>query len=276
MTSFVPPELSGVWRREVITTPSGHRDADTQVLWLQTRSWYADIRVRADRPVRDGARGFEDYSDGELLELARVQGFAGQLSAHDGVCLWRRDIDYQPPSPEPDEATYSIARDVMVEDGIHSDYQEIWRREPRSDTPLVALRLVMDSTCQGREGLLAVAGDHFIDIRGRAATIPKGADLGAIIAAALKSGRRKDAIAALSLRISYGRIDTGAWTVATSSFPWLERRELWAGGAVHLEPDGRELTYEALDERQTWTLIDSSASAHTLDSLAEAWALKRR
>ena len=73
MAEFVPPALTGVWRREVLTAP-GRRDDTTRVFWLQTRSWYADIRVKADRPLR-AAAGFADYDDAELVKLAASQGF---------------------------------------------------------------------------------------------------------------------------------------------------------------------------------------------------------
>lgn len=138
MSAHVPPELTGLWRREVITTPTGYRDETTRVLWLQTRSWYADIRVTADRPRREGATGFADYTDAELIAMAAVQGFAGELTATGNVCLWRRDLDYQPPHDLVDEATFTVRDGVMIEDGIHSQYQEIWRQEAPAATPLAA------------------------------------------------------------------------------------------------------------------------------------------
>ena len=40
--------MTGFNVREVITTPAGYRDETTRVFWLQTRSWYADLRVRGE------------------------------------------------------------------------------------------------------------------------------------------------------------------------------------------------------------------------------------
>ena len=51
--SSVPPELTGLWRRELITTPH-LSDSTTQVVWLQTSSWYVDLRVPEDTPAADG------------------------------------------------------------------------------------------------------------------------------------------------------------------------------------------------------------------------------
>ncbi|MCI3132238.1 hypothetical protein [Phenylobacterium aquaticum] len=211
--------LAGLWRREVITTPAGDRDDTTRVFWLQSRSWYADIRIKADRPRRPEARGFGDFTEPELIALAETQGFAGELTAADGVCLWRRDLDYQPPAATPDEATYTLDGDVMIEDGLHSDYQEIWRREADSAAPLAAYRLDGD-----RAGFLILGGSHFLEILDRPAPLPAGATLAAIVSRALAAGDRAAAEAALSMRISYGRFAAGAGEIALSTFPWLERQ----------------------------------------------------
>lgn len=235
MTGFVPPELTGLWRREVITTPAGDRDETTQVLWLQSRSWYADIRLPADRPSRPDARSFADYADAELIGLAAMQGFAGELTAQDGICLWRRDLDFQPPSPDPDEAAYVIDGEVMIEDGIHSEYQEIWRREAGSTTPLSAWRLAGD-----RAGLLIVGGSHFLEILDRPAPLPAGDSLAAIVTEALTAGDRVAAESALSMRICYGRIEAGAGRILLSTFPWLEG-QVWSR-----------------DDERSWSLIDST------------------
>ncbi|WP_304177478.1 hypothetical protein [Phenylobacterium aquaticum] len=243
MTAFVPPDLNGLWRREVITTPAGYRDETTRVLWLQTRSWYADLRVRADRPSRPGATGFADYTDAELIGLAAQQGFAGELTAQDGVCLWRRDLDFQPPSADPDEATYAVEGEVMIEDGIHSEYQEIWRREADSTAPLSAYRLVEDMAVPARAGLLVIGGSHFLEILDRPTPLPAGDSLAAIVTAALAVGDRAAAEAALSLRICFGRIEDGVGRILLSTFPWLEGQ-----------------TWRRDQERQ-WTLIDSTGPA---------------
>jgi hypothetical protein len=264
MTAFVPPELTGLWRREVITTPAGYRDETTRVLWLQTRSWYADLRVRADRPARPEATGFADYTDAELVQLAAVQGFAGQLTAQDGVCLWRRDFDYQPPSDDLDEARFGVEGEVMIEDGIHADYQEIWRREPQSLTPLAAFQLTDDAARPGASGLLVVAGDHFMEIHNRQTPLPHGRKLAEVVADALDAGERDEAVAALSMRISLGQIDAGPWTVTLSSYPWLEGRPLWSDGEAHFDTAGGTFTIGTASARQVWSLIDAAGDLAAL------------
>lgn len=238
MSAHVPPELTGLWRREVITAPAGYRDETTAVLWLQTRSWYADIRIKADRPKREGAAGFADYTDAELIQMAAVQGFAGELTATGNVCLWRRDLDYQPPNDTADEATFAVKDGVMIEDGIHSEYQEIWRQEAPGATPLAAYSLASEA-----KGLLVIAGDYFLEIRDRATPLAPAESLTAYVTEALATGKRDAAIAALSMRICHGKISGSARTVTLSSYPWLEGADL---GPV---------------DPAEWTLIDRDVAA---------------
>ncbi len=241
MSAHVPPDLTGLWRREVITTPKGYRDETTRVLWLQTRSWYADIRVKADRPKREGATGFADYTDAELIQMASVQGFAGELTATGNVCLWRRDLDYQPPNDSVDEATFAVKDGVMIEDGIHSEYQEIWRQEAPGATPLMAYKRAGET-----KGLLVIAGEDFLEIHDRATPLAPAESLTAYVTQALATGTREAAIAALSMRICYGKVAGASRRVTLSSYPWLEGTDL---GPV---------------DPTEWTLIDSDVAATAL------------
>lgn len=252
----VPPEVTGVWRRERITAPGGYLDDTTRVCWVQSLSWYGDIRVRADAPRRPGATSFADYSDAELVELARSQGFAGQLTVTPQMCAWRRDLDYQPPGPVPDEGTWTIDGDVLVEGGIHAEYEEIWRLEPESG----GLRAAFAR--EGGPGLLVIAGDHFLMMRGRGAPLA-GESLAALVEAELAAGRRSAAEDLLSMPIAYGRIGE-RWRVSLSTLPWLEGRSLWNAPP---ELDGGRLR---LPEGETWSLLEADAPP---DRLAALFAL---
>jgi hypothetical protein len=251
---FVPAPLRGLWDREEIFTPSGYRDATTRVVWLQTRRFYGDLRIPADRPARPGARDFGAFSDEELLALARVQGFGGVLTASAGVCLWRRDLDYQPPGETPDEARYEIEGDRMAELGIHAAYTEIWRRAPDSAEPHIALRREA-----GPGGLLVIAGDHFLEIQGREDALPAGETLAAIVERDLAEGRRDLAEARLLMRICHGHIAGGAipWEITQSSLPWLEGASLFAGESPRFDAEAGVLER---GEDQLWRVEDSTAS----------------
>ncbi|WP_300577145.1 hypothetical protein [Phenylobacterium sp.] len=220
MSAKVPAEVTGVWRRELITAPGGYRDDTTRVFWVQADSWYGDIRLKIDIPRKAGATSFADFDDAELVELAKAQGFAGQLTVTPEMCAWRRDLDVQPPGPIPDEGTWRIEGDVLIEGGIHAEYEEIWRLAPQSRGLRAAFGL------GDGQGLLVMAGDHFLMMRARKTPLPPGESLPALVEAALASGRRDEAFALLDMPICYGRIGQD-WRVVHSTLPWLEDRPLW-------------------------------------------------
>jgi hypothetical protein len=258
-TPATPVELRGLWRREEIFTPSGHRDATTQVLWLQTERFYADIRVPVDRPLRSGEGGFEPYSDEELIKLAAMQGFAGVLTANADVCLWRRDLDYQPPDSVPDEARFEIDGDRMGEFGIHSEYTEIWRRQADSREPLAAFRREA-----GDPALLVIGGDHFIELESRAVPLPEGQGLADIVRRSLEADRRDQAIAALQMRICYGRIrgSETPWRVGLSTLPWLE------GGPLFPSPISFDAAAGILESAGVqWRLQEATCTPDALAKL---------
>ena len=257
----VPEAARGLWVREEIFTSSGYSDTTTRVMWLQTRGLYADLRVPADRPACAGALGFVDLSDADLLALARVQGFAGVLSVTGDVCLWRRDLDFQPPGETPDEARIEIEGDRMAEFGLHAEYTEIWRRAAHSTEPLIALQR------QGHPaGLLVIAGNHFLEIEDRTTPLPPGATLEAIVAADLAAGRRDLAESRLTMRIDYGGVSgAGApWTIALSTLPWREGVSLFVGQSPRYDTHTGDLTR---GDGSTWRLIDSTASTERLEAL---------
>jgi hypothetical protein len=261
MSEPVPSDLMGLWRREVITAP-GFRDDTTRVVWLQTPRWYADLRVRIDRPGPSGRRDFTAYDDADLIALARTQGFGGELTAADGVCFWRRDMDCQPAGPEPDEARYSIDGGVMIEDGIHSDYQEIWRRAADSQGPFAAFRLIETG---GRSGLLVMAGRHLLEFVARPGPAPEGESLAALVERALADGRRADAEALLDTQIRYAVNEDGDWNVKLSSMPWLENQPIWPAGATRFDAGSGVMKTTFGAESITWTLLEFSGPAGALE-----------
>lgn len=245
MSAKVPAEVTGVWRREQITAPGGDLDDTSRVFWVQSCSWYGDIRLSIDIPRRRDARSFADFTDAELLALAEAQGFAGQLTVTPEMCAWRRDLDYQPPGPVPDEGTWAIKGDVLIEGGIHVEYEEIWRLEPDSQ----GLRAAFEQPA-GR-GLLILAGDHFLQIEARAAPLPEGQSLPVLVSAALAAGDRAVAYALLDMPICYGRIGKD-WQIRHSTLPWREGQSLWSTPPQFSVEHG-ELT---ADDGALWSLLE--------------------
>ena len=246
MTSPIPPEATGLWRRREITLPDGRRDTTTQVFWLQSQRLFADLRVPIDRPSVPGAKGFADYSAEDLLGLAAMQGFAGRFEIEGATCRWLRALDYQPPGGPPDEALFRIEGDILVETGIHAAYEEIWQRETPPGAPLAAFRPV-----EG-DGVLVLAGDHFILVEERRPTLPEAPSLAALIEA---DAGTPPAVERLGMLIAYGRIGPG-WRIELASYPWLEG-EIWTAGFDEatglLELSGPAVT-------QQWRLVESSGA----------------
>jgi hypothetical protein len=65
----VPDCYLGTWQRSLLQT-SQMRDTTTQVFWLQTRNWHADLRVPANRPDFSATTCLTDCDDGQLAWLA--------------------------------------------------------------------------------------------------------------------------------------------------------------------------------------------------------------
>lgn len=266
MPDFVPNELTGLWRREVIILDDGRRDTSTRVFWLQTRGLFADIRIPAERPNRPAASSFADYADAELIELAAMYGFAGSFEVSGRFCRWLRQLDYHPPGGPPDEADCTLDGDLLIETGIHGKYQENWRHETAPGAPVASFMLAGDDAQPGRAGLLVLAGDHFIQILDRPEKLPAAPSLAGLVSSDLQAGARDRAIGRLAMKIAYGRITSG-WQVALSTFPWLEGTPLFAGQPCHFAAAEGTLDVTGGAGRQQWRLVDTTLPAAELAAL---------
>ena len=93
----VPEAYLGVWQRLLLRTPQ-FEDTTTQVYWLQTRDWHADLRVPLSRPNCAGKSSLAQLDHTELLGLSKQQGFCGLTEVIGDICHWHRKVDFQPPS----------------------------------------------------------------------------------------------------------------------------------------------------------------------------------
>lgn len=137
----VPTWIQGVWRRERVERGDGSVDRDTRVIWLQTPTLYADIRIPKVRRSPAGQ-----------------QGFAGWLTVVGQVCTWHRPIDRQPPTRPPDVGTMFRRGRRMIECGVHANYLEDWRLLDDGQGRFLALARGAGKM----QELLVMAGHHFI------------------------------------------------------------------------------------------------------------------
>lgn len=211
---YVPPEYVGVWKRTLLRTPT-KEDTTTQVYWLQTRSWHADIRVPADRLSLAGKQALGELSRVELMALAGQQGFCGTTVVDEDICRWLRRHDFQPPSGRNDIGRMAFETpDRVLEYGVEADYFEIWERLPESEGKASAVALSDDPFC-----VQLAAGDCVMCVRPRATDLPFSPSL-----ATLLEGKSGPALrAALDFEISFGwRDGPDDWRIALSTLPWLQ------------------------------------------------------
>jgi hypothetical protein len=140
----------------------------------------------------------------------------------------------------------------MVETGIHADYTEIWRRVPGGEGPLVAF-----VRKEGPGGVLVIAGDHFLEVRGREGDLPDGGTLAAVVERDLGAGRPDLARSRLAMRICHGQVARGqaAWEISLSTLPWLEGTSLFAGESMNFDTASGVLDRGAAG---FWRLADAS------------------
>lgn len=159
---LVPAAYIGVWKRTLLRTPK-IEDTTSQVYWMQTQSWHADIRVAPSRPAFADKTALDQLNHAELLELARQQGFCGVTGLDGNVCRWLRRHDFQPPSGTSDIGRMEFdTPDRILEYGVEADYFEIRERVAGSCGESSALRLSDDPLV-----LLLTTGSFFMIVRPR-------------------------------------------------------------------------------------------------------------
>lgn len=213
----VPTAAQGLWQRQVISAP-GFRDETTKVVWLQTERWFVDLRIPKDIPLI-AAESLAEYSKDQLLKLAEVQAFAGTLKVRDDILNWTRLHDRHPPTGIPDEASCQIRGSILIENGIHAEYQEIWERLSPSQAPTDAFLLEIDGI---HAGVMVRVADHLMEFVTTAGPAPLFAANPQNVWNELACGRRQNVERWLNGRVRYARRSpSGQWQTILSSLPWL-------------------------------------------------------
>jgi hypothetical protein len=210
----VPPEYIGVWKRTLLHAPTAE-DTTSQVYWMQTQSWHADIRIPANRPAYGGKTTFDQLSRDELFGLARQQGFAGTTVVEGDICRWLRRYDFQPPSGANDIGRIEFdTPDRVFEYGLEADYFEIWERVPGSQGENFARQISQDPFT-----LSLGTGNFRMLVRPRKVQLPTASSMSAL--AADKSNGMLCEL--MDFEISFGRtISPVTWRINVSTLPWRE------------------------------------------------------
>ena len=219
----LPAWLMGVWSREWIER-LGARTSTFTVRYLQTPSWFGDVRFPIDRPKFTGAASLADLTDAQLRRLAKQRGFVGRTTADGLTATWHHEVDFQPNDGGADVGRVELAGPGrMYEHALDSSYTEHWWSLSGGDGRFLTVRVDR----AGRlDQLLVVAGDHFYYARNRAKDLPAAASLEALIAST--KATRAQIIGYLDCELSVGRIRGGAvpWEIQYSTLPWREGRHL--------------------------------------------------
>lgn len=229
----------GRWDRLLLAYPGLPGDTLEQVTWLQSPELYVDLRQPPAIANRIQASCLSELLHEEALLLATQQGFAGRFVLTGDEAEWQREIDFQPLCALGDRGRLVSEGDLLIEHGIEADYIEYWQRPPAQPGPPPAIAAArFRSATDGRAAILVQHGRHFGYARGRAETLPKGADLAAVVAGA--DGLTAQAL--VDCEISLGTVTAEGWRIERSSLPWRE-------GAILVTPDAafREMTLAVAD-----------------------------
>jgi hypothetical protein len=210
----VPDAYPGVWKRRLLRS-ARIEDITTQVYWMQTRSWHADIRVPANRSECRGKDSLAQLTRDELFGLARQQGFSGTTEIDGNICRWLRRHDFQPPTGANDIGRMEFETpDRVLEYGVEADYFEVWERMPGSVGNEFAVQLSQDPLV-----LLLGSGRYRMQVRPRTGTLDSAPNFSAL-AADLRDETLRPL---LDFEISFGTMrDASSWEVELSTLPWLE------------------------------------------------------
>lgn len=101
----IPPELRGAWRRVGLLIDGVRQVEYTDVLWLQTADWYADIRLRVD----------PDTPPPAPARLSRETAFAGTARWDEPRLTWEHVLDASP-SASIDSSPLTWADGMVIEE----------------------------------------------------------------------------------------------------------------------------------------------------------------
>ncbi len=225
----VPERLQGLWRRTRLRVPAVTGatldDRSTQVWWLQTPHWHADLRVPAGRPDYTGVSSLADCSVPQLRWLLTQEGFAG-ITRVEGVdadtvaaCRWHRLIDHAE-SRVADVGGLRFDADGMDEWGLEADYDERWVAEDSG--PGWSAEGSRDEPPGTRLSRLRIrVGRWQMTLRAR--QLDAASTRTVRHAVATDQGIARHALmAAADCEISLAEQVDGDWRVRRSTLPWLE------------------------------------------------------
>jgi hypothetical protein len=150
-------ELHGLWRRDWLRA-EGVDDSTTRVFWGQSGTHFVDVRAPLERPNLKGMKCFAELDASCLLRLMESEGFAGNIDLTADICTWHREINWHghTQSIHAGRLWFSEQSDILIEDGIHGQYREQWRKQPAQ------MFTAKNITLQALSGVLLISDSLFL------------------------------------------------------------------------------------------------------------------
>jgi hypothetical protein len=227
-----PTWLRRDWVRDWIE--EGTKQSNTlDVHYIQTPTYFADIRFPKDRPSFAAARSFADLTDPQLRLLAAQNGSTGLTKMAGTVAMWHHDMDFQPSDGTADQGRLErIAPDSMHEHGLDGSYTEAWRSPNDARGRFLVVRVEHSGRLVRS---LIVVGNRFIYARNRTQDLPRARSFDALIAST--NPTREQLVAYLDCEFSEGTVRGGAgpWAIEKSTLPWREGHRLAFAAATSID-----------------------------------------
>jgi hypothetical protein len=215
----VPESYVGAWRK---------RSERERSYWLQTHRLHAMIDIPADRPDFAGRRGWEDFSDAELMILAQQGGVAGACIAAEDILHRRRQVDYLPQRGQPFLRRLRREGNLLTDVSLNGQHPWVWECLADGSQMLVGLRfhdVEMGGAGDQCRGYLLVVGPYFMYVRDRFVATQRAESLALL--AELKGFSRSQLVDVLDFELSFGRREKDEpWRIELSTIPFREGRQL--------------------------------------------------
>jgi hypothetical protein len=259
----LPTWLRGEWSRDWILVGKV-KSSPLDVHYLQTPTYFADIRIPKVRSGISAVKSFSDLTDQQLRLLASQDGFAGRTTLAGSVATWSHEIAFQPSDGTPDAGRLKrLPPDRMHESGLDGSYTESWRRLLSANGRYLVIR----AEHSGRLlRTLVVVGNQFIYVRNRVKDLPIAPSLKSLIESTKAS--REEIVEYLDCEFSVGRVRGGPvpWEIQRSTLPWREGHHLDFIDLISVRDGGAGLAPRAAGDDQ-WLVPMNTFSPRDIKAL---------
>jgi hypothetical protein len=261
--AHLPTWLWGEWSRDWILRGK-LKSSTLDVHYLQTPTYFADIRIPKQRFGLSAVQSFADLTDQQLRLLAGQNGFAGRTTLAGNVATWSDEIAFQPSDGAPDSGRLERRPpNRMHEIGVDGSYTESWRRLSDGTGQYLVIRVERSGRLLRS---LVVVGNRFLYVRNRAKDLPTASSLEALIETT--KAAREQIVDYLDCEFSVGRVRGGSvsWEIQQSTLPWREGHHLDFVEQLSVRNGGAALVPSAVGEDH-WVVPVNTLSLHDINAL---------